>query len=84
MIPVPFDQQNTVFGKPEDMTDEECGPLPAHIGHDEHGFQIVVSCWQLSPEEIKQISETGKLWCCVVGPFVPPISLHTETPLLIP
>lgn len=54
MKPTDFPQSNTVYGKDQ----PEYLPLPAHRTED--GY--VVSCWELTEEEVEQISQTRKLW----------------------
>jgi len=57
MKPIEFPEQNCVYAKDQ----PEYEPLP--VFKNEEGD--VVSCWQLSDEEIQQIVETKKLWICV-------------------
>lgn len=54
MKPIEFNEQNTIFAKDQ----PEYLPLP--VFKNEEGD--VISCWELSEEEIKQITETRKLW----------------------
>lgn len=54
MTPVPFPQVNTVFAKDQ----PEYQPLPACVTQE----GVVVSCWELTPEEIEEIQRTGVLW----------------------
>lgn len=54
MIPIEFEEQNVIFAKDQ----KEYQPLPAH--KNEAGE--VVTCWELSVEEIQEISETGRLY----------------------
>ncbi len=80
MKPVTFPEQNISLGKPEGMTDEQCGSLPAFQGHDPEGFPVIVSCWELSPEELEQVQETGKIYLVVISPTQPPLSLRVDSP----
>lgn len=52
---------------------------PFHFYADPAG-RLTVSCFELSPEDIQRVIETGKIW--VTAPFksFPPLSLQTETP----
>lgn len=54
MKPIEFSEQNTVYAKDQ----PEYTPLP--VLKNEEGD--VVSCWELSEEEIKQIVETKQLY----------------------
>lgn len=85
MLPVTFPEQNTIYGKPEDMTDEQCVSLPAWKGDmliDENGntAPAIVSCWKLSKEDLEEINLTGQIWLCVTGTQLPPVSVFTENP----
>jgi hypothetical protein len=84
MIPVNFPEQNTVFTKPENMTDEQCGSLPTWIGNiqvsENTSFPHVVSCWELSPEELEQVAKTGKIYLAIVG-HQPPVFLTPFNPI---
>ncbi|MGL4631537.1 MAG: hypothetical protein ACRCVT_10060 [Leadbetterella sp.] len=80
MRPVEFDQANIVFNKPEGMTDEECAPCPAWNGQDWQGNPLIVTCWQLSPEELKQINETGQMWLGILSNGLPPHWMSTVNP----
>lgn len=54
MKPIEFDGMNCVYGanQPEYM------PLPAKVGPNGE----VLTCWQLTPEDLKKINETGVIW----------------------
>lgn len=69
MKPVKFKEQNITY------VAEGCGDLPAHKADDQ-----IISCWQLSEEDLKRVSETGVVWLSVIGQHQPPIWLGTETP----
>lgn len=75
MKAIDFKGSNKTWGKPESMTDEECGSLRVHID----GKQSI-SCWEPSVEEIKQITETGKVWLGVLGQGHPPVWLSGIEP----
>jgi len=72
MKPIEFEGANVVYAENQ----EEYQSLPAF--KDDDG--TVVTCWELSPEEIKQISETGKLWLSVMSFNKPlqPVLLSTN------
>lgn len=54
MTPIEFPGHNIVFAKDQ----PEYQPLPAMIMPDGQ----VITCWELTKEEIEQISSTGKLY----------------------
>lgn len=80
MKPIPFPQQNMEYNKPTLMTDAQCNTLPAFKGEDSEGFPVVISCWELSEEDITQLVKTKTVYLTVVSRGMPPISLQVETP----
>ena len=56
MKPVEFEGMNKVLTKPDNMTEEECGPLPAFT---KSGF--IVSCWEVTTDELIEISKTRRI-----------------------
>lgn len=77
MKPVEFSEQNIIFTKPESMTDEECGSMPAFKGQGH-----IVCCWQLNAEEIEEVRKTGLIWVDIISNAQPPICLRTDTPFV--
>lgn len=65
--PTVFETMNGVYGKPTDMTDEQCGSLPV-LKTDSH----VISCWKLSEEELEMVKKTGVVWVGILGHTVIP------------
>ncbi|MBU3107169.1 hypothetical protein [Clostridium gasigenes] len=43
-----------------------------------NGEQLVESCWELSKEELNEVSKTGKIYFLCVGATHPPILLSTS------
>ena len=39
----------------------------------------VESCWELTPDEIKRVQETGKIYLYIQGEGIPPVLLTTES-----
>lgn len=76
MKPIEFDGTNAVYGAHQ----PEYIPLPAERrpGH----FGEIVTCWKLSPEEIKRVQETGKIWLSVLtfGQPLQPVLLAADKP----
>ena len=54
MKPIKFEEQNVIYAENQ----KEYLPLPAK--KNENGD--VITCWELSPEEVKEVTETGKIW----------------------
>ncbi len=75
MIPTHFPEANTIYTKPESMTDEQCGSLPVRITKDNR----CVSCWQMQPHEIEDIIKTGKVYLHIWG-GMPPAFIGTSPP----
>lgn len=40
--------------------------------------RMVVSCWQLEPEELEQVMRTGRIYLSVLGPTQPPAFIGGE------
>ena len=80
MIPTHFKEENFTFTKPESMDDNECGPLPVHKGEDTDGYPVIISSWQLTPEEMEEIKTTGKVWLVITGTRMPPVNIRVATP----
>lgn len=80
--PTDFPQANFTFTTPVNMTKEQCGDLPVYKGIDTHGSPIIISCWQLSPEELEAIKTTGKVYLTVVGEGTPPIGIQVLPPFI--
>lgn len=57
MEPIKFDGVNVVFG----ANQPEYIPLPAQVNA-KVDTGIVLTCWKLSPEELKKVQETGVIW----------------------
>jgi hypothetical protein len=74
MGPLSFTEQNMVLGKPENMSDEQCGVLPVYTD----GVECV-SKWKLTDAEINQVMEHGYIWVRLFsGMTQPPICLQAQ------
>ena len=81
MEPVNFEAANVVFG----ANQPEYKPVPAERRipkRTDRFFGEVLTCWELSPEEIKQIQETGKIWLSMLtfGQPLQPVLLSVDKP----
>jgi hypothetical protein len=81
MKPIEFKQQNTVFTAPKGVSEEECGNLPAYRSGDGQ-FPYIISCWELTPDEIEQVKQTGRIWLSISGGGMPPVALMAESPFI--
>lgn len=74
MKPIATENCNAVY------TLEGCNDLPVtkYINAN-NGEEGVESVWELSPDEIKRIQETGKVFLYIQGATVPPVLLTTES-----
>ena len=81
MKPVEFKDQTMVFRKPENMTEEQCGSLPAkqhHIEIDGAKFNAIESVWELTDEEIIVLMVTKRIRLRVIANGMPPVELMVE------
>ena len=67
-FPVTFDGATTVLTAPEGLEDRVL-PLPVAATPDGD----LVSCWQLTDVEVREIARTGRIWLSVSGGQHPPI-----------
>lgn len=77
MKAIEFEGQTHVVAKYH----QEYNPLPAMIIiGDEGSLMRTISCWEVSPEEIKEITETGRIYLQTLSPagMVPPVLLSTK------
>jgi len=75
--PIKFDGVNIVFG----ANQSEYRPLPAELrGKLKTGE--VLTCWQLTPDELKTIAETGQIWLSMLtfGQPLQPVLLSANKP----
>lgn len=72
MKPIETKDTNVVF------TLDGCGDLPAVAAHDENGTNYVITAWEISPEELEKLKETGIVYLSIVGMSVPPVLLTVD------
>lgn len=82
MLPTTFPEQNKVYTKPSDMTDEQCGSLSTFEGMDADGFPIIISKWMPSKEDIEAINNGEGIYLQITGRGMPPVCLYTENPFV--
>lgn len=83
--PIEFPESNTVL-KAAPGTEEWVRDLPifrqglSFLPNGVRMDQCVVSCWELSPEELAEVVKTGKIYFQCFGGTHPPISIHGLSP----
>lgn len=74
MKPIKTETTNAIY------TLEGCNDLPVTKYTNEANLETgVESCWELTPEEIKKVQETGKIFLYIQGERIPPVLLTTES-----
>ena len=82
MLPVDFKEANFTFGKPVDMTDEQCSSLRVWKGNSTDGTPCIISKWQPNKEDIEAIAKGEAIYLTITGHGMPPVSLQTEHPFV--
>lgn len=77
MMPIDFPEANVTFGKPKNMTDEQCSSVRALTGVDADGFHFVLTVWQPNKEDLEAIKEGRPILLKICGQGMPPVSLYT-------
>lgn len=72
MKPIVIPETNAVF------IAEGCGDLPAVKCHDEDGNNYIVVAWEISPEELQKLQQTGIIYLSVMGVAIPPVNVTVE------
>ena len=60
---------------------EGFGDLPGTVAHDENGVPYIISAWEIEPEDLKKLNETGIIYLSVVGQTIPPVLLEVNNPM---
>jgi|GEM_PF-1535395 len=78
MKAIKFKGVNHIIAESQD----EYRTLPAFVAQDKEG--TIVTCFELTPEEIRQINQTGKLWHVQLAfqQNMQPFSILTESPMV--
>ena len=73
MKPIEFEGVNVVYG----ANQPEYIPLP---GQRRGECGELLTCWELTPDEIKKIQETGKIWLSILtfGQPLQPVRLSVD------
>lgn len=72
-----FPEANVTYGKPQDMTDDQCGSLRVfrgyyNTGDNMDGMPVLASKWLTS--------EGKPVWLFILGHQMPPVSLEDRDP----
>lgn len=78
--PASFEESNAFLGAPEGMTEEECSALSILRTIDSNDNPVVISCWKLTQDELKEINETGRVWLGIMGHTMPPAYIAGQKP----
>lgn len=77
MKPVKFQEANMTLVAPKGM-ENEVEDLVCCKTDDGNGNSLIVTKWELSPEEIAEVIKTKSVYCIVLGQSQPPLSLHAH------
>ena len=77
MLAVDFPGTNIVFGKPAEMSDEQCGSVPAMTGTDPTGLPYTLTAWLPNYEDLLALQAGRPLMLQIVGGGMPPVALWT-------
>nr|WP_293844165.1 hypothetical protein [uncultured Arsenicibacter sp.] len=74
MTPVKFIESNFVYKA------EGCNDLPVFKGQDGEGRDVIISAWELTPEEKEQVMATGRIYLMIWSNVQPPVLVTPSTP----
>lgn len=79
MKPTEFEGHNVVFAKDQPQYE----PLPAFVDPKDPNSEVI-SCWELSEDDLKKINETGKIYLSMwtFNNPLQPIRLTVDNPLI--
>ena len=80
MKPINFPQSNHTLAKPEDMTDEQCGPIDACMAITEDEMPITIVCWEPTPDEWIRMRQRGHIFLSFIGHQVVPHIVWADSP----
>lgn len=75
MKPINFEGSNIKYTKPESWDDEDCGDLPAYKANDKKLGPFIMSCWELSDEELQDIIKSKRVWLNIHSSVMIPVSI---------
>lgn len=81
MKPIHFEEVNKTFTAPPGMEDSVL-PLPVWQGKDTEGNPQIISCWELSKEEIIEVANTGRVYLGIMSNGMPPVCVMAHNPIV--
>jgi hypothetical protein len=85
--PTTFPEANFTFKKPPDMAEEDCGDLHVYktvTSLSMGSVPCILSCWEISEEDLKEIIKTKRIWLGILGNGMPPVWLDGFKPIETP
>ena len=73
MIPIKTYYSNIIFSA------EGCKDLHGTLIHNEDGTVEIETCWKLSEEELKHITQSGCIYLYTMGRWIPPVILSVTS-----
>jgi len=77
MHPIDFEGSNIMFGKPADMTDEQCSSCPAFVLVDADNFPFTLVALQPNKEDIEAICAGRPIFLKFIGSGLRPFAAYT-------
>lgn len=79
MTPIDFVESNERVDARVPVADVGMQPLSVFRGVTD-GTRIMISCWQLTPEEMAEVQRTGRVWLLVFNDEHPVVHMAGESP----
>lgn len=76
MRPVRFDGENADLA----MLSTEMPIIPAYVGNQDKGGEIVITCWQPTEAEMADIIRTRRVWVALATHKIPGIRVLGSSP----
>lgn len=83
MKPKNFKQVNKIYSKPVGWTDEQYSSLPTYQHINQDGHPEIISCWEISDEELEKLKTTKCIWFLMVSNVQTPILLSVDSPFTV-
>ena len=75
MMPVRFDECNTIMKAPKEL-EGSCNDVPAYVRDEGMGAKVFITGWIPTPEELKDLNDGNPLYLICAG-GMPPVILST-------
>ena len=75
-----FEEENAVFHPPQGMSAQDVETVGVFKGKNTNGHKVIISCFKVTPEELDEITRTGRVWLHILGWDMPPCSLSGHHP----